>query len=122
MSKKSPSDFNEATIETILSDDIDCKGTLKFNNNLMIKGKFEGQIETENGHLLIGSKAKIISESVKAGIISNKGKIFGNTEATNRVELYKGSFIEGDIVTPDLYIELGSTFNGHCTMFNKKQD
>jgi len=38
MSGKSPSDFNEANIDTILSDDIDCKGKLKFNNKIIIKG------------------------------------------------------------------------------------
>jgi cytoskeletal protein CcmA (bactofilin family) len=119
MSGKSPSDFNEANIDTILSDDIDCKGKLKFNNKIIIKGKFEGEIEAEDGHLLIGPKAEIVSNTLKTSVLSNKGKIFGNVQAKTRIELYKGSLIEGDIITPDLYVESGSMFNGNCTMINK---
>lgn len=116
MSKKIPSDFDESRIETVLADDIDCKGKLKFSNSLMIKGKFEGEIETEDGHLFIGVRAEIIANTLKSSVISNKGKIYGNIQATERIEQYKGSLIEGDIVTPDLYTESGSLFNGHCTM------
>ena len=112
--------FDESNMETILSDDINCKGKFKFSNNLMINGKFEGEIETDEGHLFIGNKAEINSNSVKAKIISNKGKIFGNVEATKRIEQYKDAFIEGDIVTPDLYVESGSLFNGHCTMISRQ--
>ncbi len=122
MSKKPCSNFNESEIETVLSDDIDCKGKLSFNSNVLIKGRFEGEIETEEGQLFIGPESELVSNSLKAGIISNKGKILGNIEAKERVEQYKGSFIEGDIVTPDLYVESGSIFNGHCTMISKKND
>ncbi len=116
MSKKPSSDFNEQEIETILAEDIDCKGKLKFNKSILIKGRYEGEIDTEDGQLYIGPDAELISNSLKAGIISNKGKIFGNIKAMDRIEQYKGSYIEGDIVTPDLYVESGSIFNGHCTM------
>ena len=112
-------DFDETQMDTVLADDIDCKGKLKFKNKLMIKGNFEGDIQTDEGHLFIGRKAKILSNSLKVATVSNRGKIFGNIEAKKSIEQYKDSYIEGDIVTPDLYIESGSIFNGHCTMIKK---
>lgn len=114
--------FDDQSMDTVLADDIDCKGKLTFKKDLLIKGKFEGKIETNEGHLYIGNKSEVISDLIKIKNLSNQGKIYGNIEASGIIEQYRGSIIEGDIVTPDLYIESGSKFNGNCTMIdiNKK--
>ncbi len=123
MSSKPNSNFDESSMETVLAKDVDCKGKLKFSKKVLIKGRFEGDIETTDGSIYIGEGALVNSPSIKTGTFSNKGKVVGNVEAKVRVEQYTGSNLEGDIVTKDVYFETGSTFNGNCTMIsddNKK--
>ncbi len=104
----------EKDVDTVLAEDIDFSGTMKFKNSLMIKGKFEGQIDAQ-GHLILGPDA-VVKATIKAGVVTNYGKIIGNVEAIKKMELLKGAELNGDIKTPDFIIESGCIFNGKCTM------
>ena len=105
---------DENKIDTVIADDIEFKGTLKFKNSLKIKGKFQGKIETDD-HLIIGREAEI-SADIKARIVSVSGITNGKINASGKIELFKKSRFSGDIVTPELLMENGSTFNGTCLM------
>jgi len=106
--------IEEKDVDTVLAEDIDFSGTMKFKNSLMIKGKFDGRIDAE-GHLILGPNAEVKAK-IKAGIVTNYGKIIGNVEAIKKLELLKGAELNGDIKTPDLIIESGCIFNGNCVM------
>lgn len=106
--------IEEKDVDTVLAEDIDFSGTMKFKNSLMIKGKFDGQIDAV-GHLFLGPEA-VIKATIKAGIVTNYGKIYGNVEAIKKLELLKGAELNGDVKTPDFIIESGCIFNGKCTM------
>ncbi|MGQ9615349.1 MAG: bactofilin family protein [Spirochaetota bacterium] len=106
--------IEEKDIDTVLAEDIDFSGTMKFKNSLMIKGKFDGQIDAV-GHLILGPEA-VVKATIKAGIVTNYGKIYGNVEAIKKLELLKGAELNGDVKTPDLIVESGCIFNGKCTM------
>jgi len=106
--------IEEKEVATVLAEDIDFSGTMKFQNSLMIKGKFDGQIDAE-GHLILGSDA-VVKATIKAGVVTNYGKIIGNVETIKKLELLKGAELNGDVKTPDLIIESGCVFNGKCTM------
>ena len=115
MVKSSEAKFiEEKDVDTVLAEDIDFSGTMKFKNSLMIKGKFEGQIDAD-GHLILGPDA-IVKATIKAGIVTNYGKIIGNVESIKKLELLKGAELNGDVKTPDLIIESGCKFNGKCVM------
>jgi cytoskeletal protein CcmA (bactofilin family) len=104
----------EKDVDTVLAEDIDFSGTMKFRNSLMIKGKFEGQIDAQ-GHLILGPDA-VVKATIKAGVVTNYGKIIGNVEAIKKLELLKGAELNGDVKTPDFIIESGCIFNGKCIM------
>ena len=106
--------IEEKDVDTVLAEDIDFSGTMKFKNSLMIKGKFDGKIDAE-GHLILGQNSEV-KATIKAGIVTNYGKIIGNVEAIKKLELFKGAELNGDVKTPDLIIESGCIFNGNCTM------
>ena len=106
--------IEEKDVDTVLAEDIDFSGTMKFKNSLMIKGKFDGKIDAE-GHLILGPNSEV-KATIKAGVVTNYGKIIGNVEAIKKLELLKGAELNGDIKTPDLIIESGCIFNGNCTM------
>ena len=104
----------EKDVDTVLAEDIDFSGTMKFKDSLMIKGKFEGQIDAQ-GHLILGPDA-VVKATIKAGVVTNYGKIIGNVEAIKKLELLKGAELNGDVKTPDFIIESGCIFNGKCVM------
>lgn len=108
--------IDESMIDTVLADDINFQGTMKFTKSLMIKGKFEGQIDA-TGHLIIGPAA-VVNASIRAGVITNYGQINGNVEGTERLELFNNAKLTGDVKTPELIIESGCHFNGNCAMSN----
>lgn len=106
--------IEEKDVDTVLAEDIDFSGTMKFKKSLMIKGKFDGKIDAE-GHLILGNNA-VVKAEIKAGVVTNYGKIVGNVEVIKKLELLKGAELNGDVKAPDLIIESGCIFNGNCSM------
>src|ERR1043166_2612402 len=53
------------TRKNTLSSDVEIKGTIKFQNDLTIDGKMEGEISSTNGTLTIGQNAEIRVNEVK---------------------------------------------------------
>lgn len=105
---------DENKFGTVIADDIEFRGTLKFKNSLKIKGFFEGKIDTD-GHLIVGREAKV-SADIKAHTVSVSGEVNGKVKAGQKVELFKKSRINGDIISPDVYMESGAVLNGTCLM------
>jgi cytoskeletal protein CcmA (bactofilin family) len=105
---------DENEIDTILAEDIDFSGVLSFQKPLMIKGLFQGEIKASSD-LYIGEKA-VVKARIEADTVSSKGRIEGDVLARSRVEFYSTATMVGDLATPDLVMESGCQYNGHCTM------
>lgn len=114
MSDFRPYTIDETEIDTILGEDIDFKGTLKFEESLMIKGQFRGSIEAR-GEVYIDERADVEAR-ILAKVVSLKGKVKGDIFAGQRVELFKSASVDGDITAPDIIMESGCRFNGVCSM------
>ena len=108
--------IDETEIDTILAEDIDYTGVLSFKDPLMIKGRFKGEIRA-SGDLYIGPNA-VVEAKIEANLVSARGTVHGDIVAHSKVELFATASINGDIITPDLEIEGGCRFNGHCQMGN----
>jgi cytoskeletal protein CcmA (bactofilin family) len=119
MAKDNALHIDESMVDTVLAEDINFTGTMKFSKSLMIKGKFEGEIDA-TGHLIVGTNA-VANATIKAGVITNYGQINGNVEGMERVELFNNAKLTGDVKTPELIIESGCNFNGHCAMVSEKK-
>jgi len=94
----------------ILSSDVEIKGSIKFQKELLIDGKVEGEIHSE-GVLTIGENADIRGE-VKTKSITVFGKVQGNITVTERCELKSKCILQGDLKAARLVIEEGATFIG----------
>ena len=106
--------IDEEEIDTILAEDIDFTGELKFKEPLMIKGKFTGEIKASNA-LYVGENAEIEAK-IEADMIFSRGRIKGNISAKKRIELFSTAKVEGDITCPELVIESGAVYDGNCNM------
>src|ERR1700756_3510524 len=94
----------------VLSSEVEIKGSIKFQKELLIDGKVEGEIHSE-GVLTIGENADIRGE-VKTKSITVFGKVQGNITVTERCELKSKCILQGDLKAARLVIEEGATFIG----------
>lgn len=93
-----------------LSSDVEIKGTLKFQNDLVFDGKIEGEI-VSNATLTVGKSANVQGE-VKSKSIIIHGSVQGNIDAAERVELKATAQLIGDLRAGRIIIEDGATFVG----------
>lgn len=93
-----------------LSSDVEIKGTLKFQNDLVFDGKIEGEIQS-NATLTVGKSAHVQGE-VKSKSIIIHGSVQGNIEAVERIELKATGQLIGDLRAARIMIEDGATFVG----------
>jgi cytoskeletal protein CcmA (bactofilin family) len=110
---------DENKIDTVIGDDIDFKGTLKFKNSLKIKGKFEGKIISD-GQLIIGRES-VTSADINASVVSVSGTVNGKIRAGRKIEFFKKCKISADLVSPEIVMESGAVFNGTCIMDTEQQ-
>ncbi len=100
----------ETTSKNILSSDVEIKGSLKFQNELTIDGKIEGEINS-SGVLTVGENAEIKGE-IKTKSVTVLGKVHGNITVEERCELKAHAVLHGDLKATRLVIEDGATFVG----------
>jgi len=98
------------TGKNLLSADVEIKGSIKFQNELIIDGKVEGEI-TSAGILTVGENAEIRGE-IKTKSVTVLGKVHGNITVEERCELKGRAVLQGDLKAARLVIEDGATFVG----------
>ena len=97
--------------KNVLANDVDIKGTIKFDNELIFDGKIEGEIVSDGGALTLGKNANVNGE-VKTKSVVVHGTVEGNITVTERCELKASSQLTGDLKAMRIIIEEGATFIG----------
>ncbi len=87
------------------------KGELSGSEDLYLDGEVEGNIELHNNILTIGPNGRIRAH-VNAKDVIIHGKVDGNIQGKDRVELKRTAVLVGDIVTQRITIEDGAYFKG----------
>ena len=105
-----PKYMAEHSGKDVLSSDVEIKGSIKFQKELLIDGKVEGEINSD-GVLTIGENADIRGE-IKTKSITVYGRVQGNITVAERCELKSRCTLQGDLKAARLVIEEGATFNG----------
>lgn len=100
---------------THLTTDVEIKGTIKFDKVMKIDGKFEGEMITNEGELVVG-KAGIVKANVKVKNAIIAGRVDGNIIAFEKVELKQKAQLIGDLQARTLIIEEGVVFVGKCNV------
>ncbi len=105
---------NEGRTSSVIGRETEFKGSLIDRGSLRIDGKFTGEIRTE-GSLVLGEDA-IVQANIKARSVFIGGKVIGNIDCEERVELSSTGSLEGKVKASDLTIAEGGFFNGECKM------
>lgn len=101
-------------VETVIGKDTVFKGSVSSNSGLRIDGQMEGDITTTSD-VIVGptgnAKAQITARNV---IIA--GRVTGNMDITEKLELASTATVHGDIKVGVLAIAEGAVFKGACEM------
>src|SRR5512142_3152450 len=87
------------------------KGELSGSEDLYLDGVVEGTIELNEHSLIVGPNGRV-KATVRARDVIIHGKVDGNLQAAERVELKRTAILAGDIVTQRIVIEDGAMFKG----------
>lgn len=94
---------------------ISIKGDLTGNEDIVIEGKVEGKVDLPNGQLTIGSNGTVKGE-VHAKAVVVVGRVTGNVDGSERVEIQGSGTVEGDVRAPRLVVAEGAVLNGSIQM------
>jgi cytoskeletal protein CcmA (bactofilin family) len=111
--------IDESTLQTVLAEDIDFDGELRFSEPLLIKGTVKGTVISDTD-LYINPDATVAA-TITARKVSVKGHVTGDIYARGRLELFASARVQGNVSTPDLIVQSGSLLNGSCNMYTREE-
>jgi len=87
------------------------KGELSGSEDLFLDGLVEGTIALKGNSLTVGPNGNVKASIDAKGVVV-QGKLEGNIQASDRVELRKSANVTGDIATQRISIEEGAFLKG----------
>lgn len=90
------------------------EGTLTGPTELLIEGEVDGEIRVESA-VMIGTEG-VVRGPISAQVVRVGGRVFGNVQAAERVEVAPSGGLEGDISAPRVIIAEGAFFKGRVDM------
>ena len=96
---------------TLIGKSVVIKGELSCSEDLYIDGQVEGTIDPKGNRLTIGPNGRV-KANVTACAVVVQGKLEGNIQASDRVDLKQSAVVMGDIATQRISIDEGAYFKG----------
>ena len=106
--------LEDEDFDTILSKDIAFTGDLTFDRPFLIRGRFAGNIDAKG--LLVVDEEAVVEANISAPRVIIRGSVKGDVKASEKVEVVVTGKLTGDVCAPEIFMETGCIFNGHCTM------
>jgi len=104
---------NKEKLESFIGTNSHFKGNIDTKGTLRIDGIMDGNANAD--WVILGEKASLKGDVVAKGIIIG-GRVEGNLEAKEIVEIRSKGQVSGDIFTNKLTIVEGAVFNGRALM------
>ena len=87
------------------------KGEITGSESLYIDGKVEGTINLTDSRVTIGRNG-IVAASISAREVVILGKVHGNIQVTDRVDIRSEGSLTGDVITQRISVEDGAILKG----------
>jgi len=87
------------------------KGELSCSEDLYIDGQVEGTIDPRGNRLTIGPNGRVKANVIARAVVV-EGKLEGNIQASDRVDLKQSAIVVGDVVTQRISIDEGACIKG----------
>ncbi len=105
----------ELSSPTHIGPSVKMKGELSSRERVVIKGRFQGRIDSEDHDLLIEEEA-VVEADLHGKNITIKGRVKGNVTATGSIVIGEKAEMVGDIHGPRVSIQNGAKFRGSIRM------
>ncbi|MDR0553899.1 MAG: polymer-forming cytoskeletal protein [Treponema sp.] len=96
-------------------------GFLRFKETLCIQGKFTGTIEA-TGALIVDKGAVVEADHISVTSLTVYGTVVGAVQAQDKVDMFTGAEVRGDISAARLRIADGVLFEGQCNMTGEDKE
>jgi cytoskeletal protein CcmA (bactofilin family) len=96
-------------------------GMLRFKETLCIQGKFRGTIEA-TGALIVDKGAVVEADHITVSSLMVHGTVVGAVHAADKVDMFPGAELRGDVTAARLRIADGVLFEGQCSMTGIDKD
>ena len=107
---------DQATIGRTLT----IKGEISGSEALYIDGRIEGKITMPESRVTIGRNGKV-DASIQAKEVVVMGKVTGNIECSDRVDIRSEGSVHGDISTVRISVEDGAALKGGIQVRNEQK-
>ena len=87
------------------------KGELSCSEDLYIDGRVEGTIDPRGNCLTIGPNGRVKANVIARAVVV-EGKLEGNIQASDRVDLKQSAVVMGDITAQRISIDEGACIKG----------
>jgi len=104
------------TIDTLIGTNTEIKGDISFTGGLRVDGKVSGNILTSSGEgscTLVLSDNAVVTGNVTVPHLIINGKIKGNVNSAESIELQPKAEIVGDVYYKMIEMALGASVNGN---------
>jgi cytoskeletal protein CcmA (bactofilin family) len=91
------------------------KGELSCSEELYVDGQVEGVIDPKGNRLTVGPNGRV-KANVNASTVVVQGKLEGNIQASDRVDLKQSAVVTGDIAAQRISIDEGAYFKGRVNI------
>ena len=112
-------DIKEGTLTGFVGNGT-CDSEATFRGMLRIDGRLSGNINSQDGTLIVGTGGQVDAD-IEVAVAIIHGTINGDIIATKRIEIGRSSRVIGNIQAPTLIIEQGAIFEGNCRMPQPKE-
>jgi cytoskeletal protein CcmA (bactofilin family) len=96
-------------------------GRLSFKQSICIQGKFRGTIEA-TGDLVVDKGAVVEADHISVASLIVYGTVVGAVHAVDKIDLFSGAEVRGDLTAARLRIADGVLFEGQCSMTGISKD
>ena len=105
---------------TLIGKSLVIKGELSCSEELYVDGEVEGVIDPKGNRLTIGPNGRV-KANVSASAVIVQGRLEGNIQVTDRVDLKQSAVVTGDIAAQRISIDEGAYFKGRVNIKIEEQ-
>ncbi|NLI15967.1 MAG: polymer-forming cytoskeletal protein [candidate division Zixibacteria bacterium] len=104
----------DGKLDTIIGKGTKVEGTITVEGSTRIDGILTGKL-ISNDIVTVGPTGEVKAD-IKAKSIIIGGKVFGNIESSEKIEIQARAEFRGDLIAKSLLIEHGAVFHGNSNM------
>ena len=120
MTKTNPDKRNNSPV-VVFGNSTSFNGYLRFKESLCIQGKFKGTIDA-SGALIVDKGAVVEADRISVSSLMVYGTVIGAIHAQDKIDMFPGAEVRGDVVAARLRIADGVLFEGQCSMTGISKD